>query len=85
MDPESNKMDKMVLPYNYREILWGKKSLKAARNDVRKWLHNKNNILFPYGQVGTNVAELARQLMIREKSPCYAKLQCPTCNKQEHL
>jgi hypothetical protein len=73
------------LAYNYREILQGKKSLEAARNNVRKWLHNKDNILFPYGQVGTNVAELARQLMIREKSPCYAKLQCPTCNKQEHL
>jgi hypothetical protein len=73
------------LAYNYREILRGKKSLEAARNNVRKWLHNKDNILFPYGQVGTNVAELARQLMIREKSPCYAKLQCPTCNKQEHL
>ncbi|KAF8229200.1 hypothetical protein L208DRAFT_1287682, partial [Tricholoma matsutake] len=73
------------LAYNYREILQGKKSLEAARNDVRKWLHNKDNILFPYGQVGTNVAELARQLMIRDESVCYAKLQCTTCSKQENL
>jgi hypothetical protein len=41
--------------------------------------------LFPYGQIGTNVAELARQLMVRNKSPCYAMLKCTGCNKLENI
>ena len=73
------------LAYNYREVLQGKQTLEATRNNVRKWLHNKDALLFLYGQVGTSVSELARQLMIRDKSPCYAKIQCITCNKQEHV
>ena len=69
------------LGYNYREILRGQKRLEAARNDVRKLLYESDNNLFPYGQVGTNVIELARKLMVGDQSPCYARLQCTTCNK----
>jgi len=71
------------LAYNFREVLQGKKTLEYARNDVRKTLHQMDGNLFPYGQIGTNVAELARQLMIRSESPCYAKLICSTCNKSD--
>ncbi|KAF8222351.1 hypothetical protein L208DRAFT_1524316, partial [Tricholoma matsutake] len=72
-----------MLAYNYREVLRGRKTLKMARDNVRKVLYKTNHALFPYGQVGTNIAELARQLMVRPESPCYAKLHCDTCNKIE--
>jgi Helitron helicase-like domain at N-terminus/PIF1-like helicase len=73
------------LAYNYREILRGQKRLEAARNDVRKMLHNSDNNLFPYGQIGTNVIELARKLMVRDQSPCIAKIQCTTCGKLDSI
>lgn len=77
----SNPLEKLA--YNYRETLHGKKTLEAARNNVRKMLHQTNSNMFPYGQIGTNVAELARQWMIRPESPCYAKLKCIICNKSD--
>ncbi|KAF8224058.1 hypothetical protein L208DRAFT_1513871 [Tricholoma matsutake] len=54
-----------------------------ARDNVRKLLYETNPAPFLYGQVGTNVAELARQLIVKPKSPCYAKLCCESCNKIE--
>ncbi|KAF8222889.1 hypothetical protein L208DRAFT_1075675, partial [Tricholoma matsutake] len=72
-----------MLAYNYREVLRGRKTLKMARDNVRKVLYKTNHALFPYGQVGTNIAEVARQLMVGPESPCYAKLHCDTCNKIE--
>jgi hypothetical protein len=72
-----------MLAYNYREVLRGRKTLEMARDNVRKLLYETNHALFPYGQIGTNIAELARHLMVRPESPCYAKLHCDTCNKIE--
>jgi hypothetical protein len=72
-----------MLAYNYREVLRGRKTLETARDNVRKLLYETNCALFPYGQVGTNIAELAKQLMVRPESPCYAKLYCETCDKIE--
>jgi hypothetical protein len=73
------------LAYNYRKILRGQKRLEAARNDVRKLIYESDNNLFPYGQVGTNVIELARKLMVGDQSPCYARLQCTICNKLDTI
>lgn len=73
------------LAYNYREVLKGHKRLEAARNDVRKLIYEFDHNLFSYGQIGTNVIELARKLMVGDQSPCYAKLQCTSCNKLDSI
>ena len=71
------------LAYNYREILRGQKHLEAARNDVRQMLHKTDSNMFPYGKTGTNVIDLARNLMVGNQPVCSAELQCTTCNRIE--
>ncbi|EJD37259.1 hypothetical protein AURDEDRAFT_73413 [Auricularia subglabra TFB-10046 SS5] len=54
-------------------------TMESARDTVRKRLYNFQPLLFPYGQVGTSVADLAMAVLNTNCEPWAAAVTCNRC------
>ena len=55
-------------------------TLEIIRNQIRSNLYNENPEKFPYGQVGTNIIELAYAMLVDNNSLSTQTITCTYCN-----
>ena len=65
------------------DVLGGNTSLENIRDDIRSKLNKKNPDMFPYGQIGTNIGDLAYELMNSDNVIASSYLTCPNCHHEE--
>ncbi|KAM6490121.1 hypothetical protein JOM56_014440, partial [Amanita muscaria] len=66
-------------------VLQEKTTLEVVRNEIRQVLHQYNCNTFPYGQSGTNIAELADKLFELKSHAFTTTLKCTSCSQSVHM
>ena len=74
-----------VLATGFHHAKMNQGSLESARNKIRHLLHQRMPGLFPYGQVGTAVGDLARHLFRSDTIVASAWQQCIECEDESNL
>jgi hypothetical protein len=57
-------------------------TLESARNKVRRLLHQRSPVVFPYGHSGTPAVELAEQLLRSDRIIASSWLKCINCAEE---
>ncbi|KAH7906415.1 hypothetical protein BJ138DRAFT_1016243 [Hygrophoropsis aurantiaca] len=63
----------------FQKVYQGTASMEMGRDQVRRQLHSHNSNMFPYGQVGTSVSDIAHTI-IGSTQDIPAWIRCPHCN-----
>jgi len=63
----------------------GQRTLETARNKVRRLLHQRDPELFPYGQTGTPVSEMAEKLLRSDNVIASTWIRCVGCGHEDNL
>jgi len=58
----------------------GDKTLETVRDEIRKLLHAKDAITFPYGQVGTSLSQLALEIFASSTNIAHRQDRCTNCD-----
>jgi len=58
----------------------GTKSLEKVRDDIRKILHAKNELVYPYGRVGTSLSQLTLDIFSTNVKIAKSQVTCSNCN-----
>jgi hypothetical protein len=74
-----------VLSSGLKDVLAGTTSLENIRDNIRSKLHKKKPDMFPYGQSGTSIGELAYELMNTDDIKSYSYLICHKCSYEAEL
>jgi len=74
-----------VLASGFYKADSGLLSLEAARNKVRHLLHQRDPTLFPYGQLGTSVSEMAQSLLRSDYVIAHQWLRCVDCSIENNV
>src|ERR1700759_2183801 len=75
-----------LLASQFHQVLQRNISLEFARDEVRQVLHEKYPVMFPMGQVGTSVGDLAFKMLQSDNhiaNSQYACLECGTTSASE--
>lgn len=76
----SEPLDRLV--YYFGQASKGQIALEEARDKVRGILHSTDGKLFPYGQVGTSIDDLASKLFGGPRNPGNTPMRCKTCDNE---
>jgi len=74
-----------ILASGFHKAKEGQGSLETARNKVRHLLHQRNSVLFSYGQVGTPVSEMTENLLRSDNIIASTWIRCMDCNDESSL
>jgi hypothetical protein len=68
-----------TLSQGFRNVQLGVSSLEDVRDDVRARLHNKKPNTYPYGQIGTDISDLAEDIVKCETRVSFKQMVCMEC------
>ena len=74
-----------VLASGFYQAKEGRTTLETARNKVRYLLHQRNPVIFPYGQTGTPVSEMSEQLLRSDNIIASNWICCVECGHEYNL
>jgi hypothetical protein len=74
-----------ILASGFYKAESGQGSLESARNKVRHLLHQRNSILFPHGQLGTSVNEMAHHLLRSDSIIASHWFCCVDCSVESNV
>ena len=74
-----------VLASGFYQAKEGRTTLETARNKVRYLLHQRNPVIFPYGQTGTPVSEMSEQLLRSDNIIASNWICCVECGHEDNL
>ena len=74
-----------ILASGFYKVEGGQGSLETARNKVRHLLHQRNPMLFPYGQLGTSVNEMAQNLLRSDNVIASHWFHCVDCDVESNV
>ena len=70
-----------LLASGFQEVLHGELSLENTRDEVRQVLHDAYPDMFPMGQTGTSVGDLAFRMLESENHIANSQYMCPNCGR----
>ncbi|KAF8227990.1 hypothetical protein L208DRAFT_1293915, partial [Tricholoma matsutake] len=70
-----------VLANGFNQVLQGELSLELARDSIRQVLHDDYPEMFPMGQTGISVGDLALKMLQSDNQVAESYLTCLQCNK----
>jgi hypothetical protein len=70
-----------LLASGFQQVLHGGTSLELARDEVRQVLHNTYPDMFPMGQTGTSVGDLAFRMLESDNHIANSQNTCPECGR----
>jgi hypothetical protein len=74
-----------ILASGFYKAESGQGSLENARNKVRYLLHQRNSMLFPHGQLGTSVNEMAHHLLRSDSIIASHWFCCVDCGVESNV
>ncbi len=74
-----------LLAEGFQKAAMSQYTLEQARDNVRSLLHQKDPRMFPFGQIGTSVVELAKVMLETEEKVTYYQNYCLQCEYVEPL
>jgi len=74
-----------VLSLGFNRAQENKSTLEMARNKVRHLLHQRKPQLFPYGQAGTSISEMAEDLLRSDNVISSSWYRCNNCKQETNM
>jgi hypothetical protein len=68
------------LSKGFKNVHNGQQSLEKARDQLRRILHNENQVIFPYGYAGTSVELLIREIVKGSTKIGKSQFTCTKCD-----